>query len=74
MIKTLLPTPNVDCRFPSEPIEIRLEPGVGALASQSHQAGQVIPVGVELVEGAQLGHHVGGRDPSVSAFASANCR
>ena len=46
----------------SFPIEIRLEPGVGALASQSHQVAQVVPVCVELVEGAELGHHVRGLD------------
>src|SRR5271156_5431163 len=53
---------NVGGRLRSEPTEILLEPSVGSLASLLHQVGQVVPVCIELVEGTQLGHDVGGVD------------
>jgi hypothetical protein len=51
---------SVDSRLLCGPIEIRAEPSVGSLASHLRQVGQIVPVCIELVEGAQLGHHVGG--------------
>ena len=65
---------NVDSRLLSEPIEIRAEPGVGSLASHLHQVGQIVPICIELVEGVQLSHHVGGLDAVYQAFASSSCR
>src|SRR5271163_3928628 len=53
---------NVDGRFLPEATEILLEPGVGSLASHRHQVREVVPVCVELAEGTQLGHDIGGVD------------
>lgn len=64
-----------------EPTEIFLAPGVGSLASHLHQVAQVVAVCVELTEGAQLGHDVGGVDAAdqhplhrVAAARSVRCR
>src|SRR4029077_14875153 len=48
--------------FPAEAVEVRLEPGVGALAADVAKVHHESPVAVELAGDAELTHLVLGRD------------